>query len=750
MGRRDRKRSRSRSRSRSRDRRPRREPPKAAPAPERVDYAKLAESVKVSTSADGEVSMTVDDTNALRAKLGLKPLNAEVSSAAAKAREQAERNFELARAERLEARRLADIEAELAKAKRRREASAKLPESTLGDQVDDAAAWVQRQRKQKEDPQLVALEAERRRRLQLDQERAYTSNDLEGLNVAAHSAEALKVGDEMILTLEDEHILERNEHGKLVGLKKESQHTLQNVNRAEDDKIRRKRVELQEEQALHMGGDVADDFEYATGTSAATGVMAKYDDRTKQAHKLKIGSSGGLSAQNQSHLSGADIAALAQRMGKAPNAKMDTNDTSTLRTGRWGGVDASSASFETQNDYLTKDEARKLFRKKEKKARKASRKALPSTGSILDGLEEVDGERGSRSRKVHEDDGDDRRRRANWAAAQKTAQSNLSSGLGASVEAPKSTAQAARAIPDAPVTEQESSQKYVSGLGEDEDDAELRAALDRARRLKSEKPTGEAGAAALASRIKEEVPEDTAEPTDALVFTSTTEFTARLRARLEERAQAKEEKTSEDVVMEEAPPSDDESVEAAEAEARGELVDFLHKQPLARDGMAATMGLLRQTGDVQTQHVEASIGRARDRRDFKSDGTSTEDMAEAQRLAAQNADIAFKPIKLEYRDADGKLLTRKEAFRQMCHKFHGKGPGKKKTEKFAAREAERQRSIKMSAGAGSLSILQHAQQRTGQAYVPINNQQTYVDMGSTSSKKKSKKKEKKLKLKKSG
>ena len=311
-------------------------------------------------------------------------------------------------------------------------------------------------------------------------------------------------------------------------------------------------------------------------------------------------------------------------------------------------------------------------------------------------------------------------------------------------------AQAARAIPDAPITEQESSQKYVSGLGEDEDDAELRAALDRARRLKSEKPTGEAGAAALAARVKEEAPEETAEPTDALVFTSTTEFTARLRARLEERAQAKEEKTSEDVVMEEAPPSDDESVEAAEAEARGELVDFLHKQPLARDGMAATMGLLRQTGDVQTQHVEASIGRARDRRDFKSDGTSTDDMAEAQRLAAQNADIAFKPIKLEYRDADGKLLTRKEAFRQMCHKFHGKGPGKKKTEKFAAREAERQRSIKMSAGAGSLSILQHAQQRTGQAYVPINNQQAYVDMGSTSSKSKKKKKEKKLKLKKSG
>merc|ERR1712010_6280 len=99
--------------------------------------------------------------------------------------------------------------------------------------------------------------------------------------------------------------------------------------------------------------------------------------------------------------------------------------------------------------------------------------------------------------------------------------------------------------------------------------------------------------------------------------------------------------------------------------------------------------------------------------------------------------------KLEYRDADGKLLTRKEAFRQMCHKFHGKGPGKKKTEKFAAREAERQRSIKMSAGAGSLSILQHAQARTGQAYVPINNQTAYAAMGADPHAKKKKKKKRK-------
>ena len=51
----------------------------------------------------------------------------------------------------------------------------------------------------------------------------------------------------------------------------------------------------------------------------------------------------------------------------------------------------------------------------------------------------------------------------------------------------------------------------------------------------------------------------------------------------------------------------------------------------------------------------------------------------------------------------------------------------------------------MSAGAGSLSILQHAQARTGQAFVPINNQTAYAAMGQPKEKSKSKKKKKKAK-----
>lgn len=39
----------------------------------------------------------------------------------------------------------------------------------------------------------------------------------------------------------------------------------------------------------------------------------------------------------------------------------------------------------------------------------------------------------------------------------------------------------------------------------------------------------------------------------------------------------------------------------------------------------------------------------------------------------------FRPnVKLEYIDDDGHILSEKEAFRYLSHKFHGKGPGKNK------------------------------------------------------------------------
>ncbi len=42
----------------------------------------------------------------------------------------------------------------------------------------------------------------------------------------------------------------------------------------------------------------------------------------------------------------------------------------------------------------------------------------------------------------------------------------------------------------------------------------------------------------------------------------------------------------------------------------------------------------------------------------------------------------WKPnVKLEYVDDNGRLMSSKEAFRYLSHKFHGKGSGKMKSEK---------------------------------------------------------------------
>lgn len=49
----------------------------------------------------------------------------------------------------------------------------------------------------------------------------------------------------------------------------------------------------------------------------------------------------------------------------------------------------------------------------------------------------------------------------------------------------------------------------------------------------------------------------------------------------------------------------------------------------------------------------------------------------------------YRPeVKLEYVDEGGRKMNAKEAFRALSHRFHGKGSGKKKTEKRAKKHAE--------------------------------------------------------------
>lgn len=83
----------------------------------------------------------------------------------------------------------------------------------------------------------------------------------------------------------------------------------------------------------------------------------------------------------------------------------------------------------------------------------------------------------------------------------------------------------------------------------------------------------------------------------------------------------------------------------------------------------------------------------------------------------------FKPnVKLEYIDDNGHLLTPKEAFRYLSHKFHGKGPGKNKVEKRLKKNEQEGLMKKMSSTdtpLGTLNMLQAKQKETQSAFVVL-------------------------------
>jgi U4/U6.U5 tri-snRNP-associated protein 1 len=181
-----------------------------------------------------------------------------------------------------------------------------------------------------------------------------------------------------------------------------------------------------------------------------------------------------------------------------------------------------------------------------------------------------------------------------------------------------------------------------------------------------------------------------------LVFTSTTEFSTRLQARLNEKARAKSEAIIKASINDVKPitnmneemnidhmkvsneENDENSVDRSEMdlddldqmkefaekhftkEEIDEQLSFVHQQPLVAKGMAATLALLKDSGELKK--TEELAGRAKDAR---SNDPSSEHYG----------------IKLDYRDEHGRKLTQKEAFRQLCYRFHGYGPGKKNKEK---------------------------------------------------------------------
>ncbi|KAL9223937.1 hypothetical protein vseg_000020 [Gypsophila vaccaria] len=221
----------------------------------------------------------------------------------------------------------------------------------------------------------------------------------------------------------------------------------------------------------------------------------------------------------------------------------------------------------------------------------------------------------------------------------------------------------------------------------DEDAEDLQKSLERARKLalkeKSEKqPTGPAAIARLAAVSSQSLDAQNSTSGDAsenkVVFTEMEEFVWGLQ--LDEDT---EKPNHEDVFMEEdeAPKvsiekKDETGVwtevmesgigESSKTEVKEEIVpdDTIHEVPVGK-GLSGALKLLQERGTLK-ETIEWG-GRNMDKKKSK--------------LAGIHDDEGPKEIHLERRDEFGRVLTPKEAFRLISHKFHGKGPGKGKQEK---------------------------------------------------------------------
>jgi U4/U6.U5 tri-snRNP-associated protein 1 len=146
-------------------------------------------------------------------------------------------------------------------------------------------------------------------------------------------------------------------------------------------------------------------------------------------------------------------------------------------------------------------------------------------------------------------------------------------------------------------------------------------------------------------------------------------------------------------------------------------------------GLSSFLGMLKKTGEIANNRklAEELRGRAKDEKtyddyaplDLKKVVKIDDSVASKGGPYDKDIELANREVKLEYRDEHGRLLTRKEAYRQLCYQFHGHGSSKKKQEK-RLQQIERERAEHSSQNAmdeGTLGALKATQKATGKAFV---------------------------------
>ncbi|RLN54293.1 hypothetical protein BBJ28_00016287 [Nothophytophthora sp. Chile5] len=748
--------SRRRDRSRSRE-------PSGRSRRRDSDVDASASSAKAKTEdKNGEVSMSVEETNRLRAQLGLKPLSVGPSKSEAAVVNRQKTS------EQLDAEREREqLKRKLEQSRTRRELTQKLAGQSLGEQLradlqsqkkaektHDALEWVKKSRRQGSNTSkrdgLNTKEASAE---------AYEGKQLAGLTVG-HALDTFAEGQEVVLTLKDSRVL--GEDGNALN---EADDELVNVELSEKDRRLAQQARARRAAMPVYSGYDDDEFIEMGKTSRKmrkTGkLLGHYDEEqdardTEGARKFRLDASGGSTALQEA----------------ANQQNDDEGDVAVVSL----AMDRSRAV----EDYYTKEEVAAQFakRKKGKKLRKKKKtrrhhdedlgendeevevqlnsrdpaEEAGDAGSLVAQLEKeamqeaasASRDRGKRKRRSRDEDEDpeEEEKLLRFQEAREKANAKASEALAASSSGKKRMKR--RPVDDSEIVDDAAAVEM-----------ELGASLARARQLAQQQAqthslmtgptTSEARIAQLVNQTMSHEPATTENgasngadkptgqvfgqtfgdleaTTNTVVFNEATDFETRLRDAMEKRAAqfqaatapsnsistipavAKTQQVADNqeqkLEVEETKADDKEDEESKENEVWGE------EEPLVGTGVGATLALLRKTGDLRQTRVERQAGRANDARERNPE-----------------SDLRIKDgVTLDYRDEFGRLLTKKEAFRLLSYKFHGLEPGKKKKEKRLKQLKEELAAQKLLSGEGStkmMKVLEKKQKHTKEAHVVL-------------------------------
>lgn len=571
----------------------------------------------------------------------------------------------------------------------RRELHASLKGATLGDpdgDTEDTLKWIKKAKKR--DKELAA-----KRQLELENlDRAfqgddYTEKDLVGLKVS-HDFEDLGEGDARILTLKDSRILDNEED------------ELQNVEMAEEERTR-KNNELKIKRRDYTGYD---DDEFGDGKAGMKrSILAKYDE---------------------------DIEGPRESDFRLGNSLTSTTISGVQAKQELASVNKSLLSIDYAKNLETRDylqEGDIGFKKPKTKKKRSSRRA-PIDGD--ENIMEVDEKPVvPRPRELDANFVDDdelqaalaRSRRAKLHKHKKLSPEEIARKVAEERNREKSgQADDTLQIDDADDGD-------ANGLTFDDTSEFVRAISYNETAVKTEPAEG------------------SVEPTPAKQISSPSRDLSMAAG-----DEALDEVEAGEVVKEEEYEDMMEviaEVEEKTAAVNDDVEVGTSGEKTFGSGMAATLSLLRQQGVLalpsadQTAREDVQLHRDRFLAEYRHRQTQREtdrlqsrsgnkDQATREyenRLREQQEARAqlelfkdYKPdVEIVYYDEHGRVLTPKESWKALSHKFHGKGSGKMKTEKRLKKIAEEKKQAAMASGDTPLSMnraFQIRQEKTGQAH----------------------------------